>query len=1105
MRKSNLIVALLLVLILGVCLVACGEEETVTFTVTFDTQGGSDVAPITIGQGNAITLPENPTKEGYVFDGWYIDKDLLNEFVETQAIAGNITLYAKWKENDGGTKPAPQSYTITFDSQGGSEVSPITIEAGNAITLPNNPTKEGYIFDGWYVDKELLNKFVATQTIAENITLYAKWNCDHTPVTDVAKDADCENTGLTEGSHCSKCNEVLVEQQIVPALGHKYGTVSYVWSADNKTCTASRTCANDASHIQTETATISATVSQTATCTQVELSTITATFEVDWAETQTKINIQTGEMLSHTYSELKHSETEHWYECSCGAEKPDSRVLHSGGTATCYGKAECSVCHEKYGELAKHNYGEWVKEVPSTCTETGTKGHYECSWCHKYFNAEHNEIENLIISANHRYNNDGICENCGYFETELEFVLNDDCESWSVIGIGTFSGTDIKIPSANYDTKPVTAIVANAFESASITSVYIPSSVISIGDKSFYSCKMLTSVTFENGSGLKSIGSYAFANCENLNNIDFPQSLLTIGEYAYSGCTSLTEVTITANITSMGDSVFRDCKKLTCVNWNATACTSVGGSFSPFMNCFIETVNFGENVTIIPMAAFFYCSGIQTVVIPDSVTTIGVCAFYYCTSLKSAVLGRGVTNIEVEAFAGCKRLETITIPENVASIGGWAFVDCAKLFTINYTGTMEQWNEITFGSEWDVNVDAYIVYCSDGNIEHHGFGEWINEVPATCLKTGIKGHYECPVCHKYYDAEHNEIADLTIAINPSAHTYANISTGPVAYEEPHEGTIIFSMYQKNLGKLLVADGTSSADDYFNTVDNYSKAMEVEIVSVGDNSYKFVVDGDYVIVLSNFGGQVAFNVTNFSTDYWEWNDDYNTYTFEYKWETYCIGATGQSTVAAPIEIEKYQSDPSAYFLLQAAYIGPTQWANEVPSTCTTTGTKGHYTCQDCGKHLDASNNEIMDLTIASHKFDVNGVCEGCGYFETGLEFELNDDGASWSVKGIGTFEGAELIIPAANYDGNPVTSIGSSAFYGCTSLTSVTIGSGVTSFGTYAFYGCSELTRIDYNGTTVQWNAIVKSGSWNSNAGEYFVYCTDGSIAKDGTITYYTEE
>lgn len=760
MRKSNLIVALLLVLILGVCLVACGEEEVVTFTVTFDTQGGSNVAPITIGQGNAITLPENPTKDGYIFDGWYIDKDLLNEFVETQTIAGNITLYAKWKEDDGGTKPAPQSYTITFDSQGGSEVSPITIEEGNSITLPENPTKEGYIFDGWYVDKELLNKFVATQTIAENITLYAKWNCDHTPVTDAAKDADCENTGLTEGSHCSKCNEVLVEQQIVPALGHKYGTVSYVWSADNKTCAASRTCANDASHVESKDATISATVSQTATCTQVELSTITATFDVDWAETQTKINIQTGEMLSHTYSELKHSETEHWYECSCGAEKPESRALHSGGTATCQGKAECSVCREKYGEFANHNYGEWVKEVPSTCTETGTKGHYECSSCHQYFDAEYNLMSDLtIVKKAHTYK-----------------VVDD--------GFGVYK-------------EPVN-----------------------------------TSVVF--GLYQANLGKWLFANGRMTSDDYFE----TVENFSNG---------LDVNIIHLGSGFCQ---------------------FSPEEDVFIELNK-------------------------DSDDHVGFVVW-------SGASGFWEWNSEYNTYTyECKR-ETYFI--------------CA-------TGQSTIASPVK-AQDFEDNPSEYFVLQA----LYAKSPQWTEGISATCATTGSKGHYECSECHKYFDAEHNEIDDITIAIEKNAHNYKwyNESPSNCLY------TGIGGHYR-----------CTYCHKYFDAEYNETTIEDLKIPAKGHN----------------YG----------------------------------------------------------------------EWIDEEPATCTAEGKRGHYECSQCHEYFDEEHNQIFDLIIASHKFDENGVCENCGYFETGLEFALNKDGESWSVTGIGTFEGAELIIPAVNYDGNPVTSIGSSAF------------------------------------------------------------------------------
>ena len=123
-----------------------------TYTITFDTAGGSEIAPITQEYGTVITAPEAPTREGYTFIGW--DKE-----IPTTMPAENMTVTAQWKIN---------RYTITFDTAGGSEITPITQDYGTAITAPADPTREGYTFIGW--DKE-----IPTTMPAENITLKAKW------------------------------------------------------------------------------------------------------------------------------------------------------------------------------------------------------------------------------------------------------------------------------------------------------------------------------------------------------------------------------------------------------------------------------------------------------------------------------------------------------------------------------------------------------------------------------------------------------------------------------------------------------------------------------------------------------------------------------------------------------------------------------------------------------------------------------------------------------------------------------------------------------------------------------------------------------------------
>ena len=135
------------------------ENVTVTakwvvnqYTITFDTAGGSAVASITQNYGTAITAPANPTREGYTFIGW-------DKAIPATMPAENMIITAKWKVNQ---------YTITFDSNGGSEIAPITQDYGTAITAPANPTREGYTFIGW-------DKAIPSTMPAENMIITAKW------------------------------------------------------------------------------------------------------------------------------------------------------------------------------------------------------------------------------------------------------------------------------------------------------------------------------------------------------------------------------------------------------------------------------------------------------------------------------------------------------------------------------------------------------------------------------------------------------------------------------------------------------------------------------------------------------------------------------------------------------------------------------------------------------------------------------------------------------------------------------------------------------------------------------------------------------------------
>ena len=132
------------------------------YTVTVKPENGKADITITQDYGTAITAPADPTREGYQFNGW-------DKAFPTTMPAENLTITAKWKVN---------SYTITFDTTGGSEIAPITQDYGTAIVAPADPTREGYTFIGWDME-------IPTTMPAENITLKARWKDSEKPTGEI--------------------------------------------------------------------------------------------------------------------------------------------------------------------------------------------------------------------------------------------------------------------------------------------------------------------------------------------------------------------------------------------------------------------------------------------------------------------------------------------------------------------------------------------------------------------------------------------------------------------------------------------------------------------------------------------------------------------------------------------------------------------------------------------------------------------------------------------------------------------------------------------------------------------------------------------------------
>ena len=143
-----------------------------SYTVTFESNGGTAVDDDTFEYNSKITKPANPTKTGAVFAGWFTDNDTFEnefDFNENVTSTTNITLYAKW---------STKVLTVYFDSNGGSQIAPKSVDYNNYVTKPADPTRYGYTFVGWYDNMSLTQQTVFDDgkiLITSNKTFFAKW------------------------------------------------------------------------------------------------------------------------------------------------------------------------------------------------------------------------------------------------------------------------------------------------------------------------------------------------------------------------------------------------------------------------------------------------------------------------------------------------------------------------------------------------------------------------------------------------------------------------------------------------------------------------------------------------------------------------------------------------------------------------------------------------------------------------------------------------------------------------------------------------------------------------------------------------------------------
>ncbi len=239
----------------------------------------------------------------------------------------------------------------------------------------------------------------------------------------------------------------------------------------------------------------------------------------------------------------------------------------------------------------------------------------------------------------------------------------------------------------------VRGIDSFAFAYSGLKEVVIPANVRTVGDYAFLQIRNLESVTLEDG--IESIGQSVFTSCSSLKSLSIPSSVKYLGSSLVQGCTSLESFSIDEECeAAMYGITFADCTSLKKVALN-NATEEIANEMFRYCTS-LEEVRLGSNVRLIGDSAFAACSSLKSVTIPESVTEIGDSAFYGCSALESVTIGENVKKIGSMAFANCSSLLSISIPDSVEEIGNQMFQFCTSLEEVKLGNGVTAIYEYTF-------------------------------------------------------------------------------------------------------------------------------------------------------------------------------------------------------------------------------------------------------------------------------------------------------------------------------------------------------------------------------------------------------------------------
>ena len=728
-------------------------------------------------------------------------------------------------------------------------------------------------------------------------------------------------------------------------------------------------------------------------------------------------------------------------EITAAGHFPTTAVHENEVEATCIEDGSydevvyCSVCkvelnrEKKVTKAFGHSWNEWdyVDEKQHSHT---------CYTCH---NTEY---------SNHQFE-DNICSICGYEVTsKLTYILTGSY--YTLTGIDSSeTETAIVIPS-DYEGVPVSAIAPNAFwGNTHITSVAIPASIANIGNNAFQNCTMLKELIIAGEDTI--IGADAFLNCNNITTATIPAHAIpylsgnniisltvTSGKIARNSLQTFTKLTtLTApNITTTLGIIFGD-NRAVLKSLTLTECTAIpDNAFYNFTS--LNEINLPDNIISIGEEAFYntayYNNGANWVfnvcyldnyliaansqisghyTVTNGTTLIADSAFYECTALTSITIPDSVTSIGSYAFDSCSNLTSIAIPKNVTSIGSRAFYDCNDLKAV-YITDLKKWCNIEFkGYYANPLYYAQKLYLNGELVTKLIIPNGVTEIkayvfyncnsltsitiPDSVTSIGDDAFYGCTALQY---TEYENLLYLGNEDNPYLVLVDVKDTSLTNYTiNPNTKYIYNNAFYNcdSLTSITIPEGVTSIGSYaFYNCDSLTSITIPEgVTSIGGSAFRGCNSLASITIPDS--------VTSISD-----------YTF-----SSCINLT---SITIPNSVTSIGSHAFAWCYRLTSIT--------IPESVISIGESAFGSC-DYLKNVNVNKNNPIYCDIGGVLFSKDKTTILC----------------------YPASKNSQYIIP------DSVTSIGSYAFYGCTSLTNITIPDSVTSIGSYAFSACTSLTNI----------------------------------------------